>query len=88
MIVGLLLQVLGVLLDWVSGPLPVADLSLELSETLGSTMGEKLGPFDQIIPLVPIAQCLVLIFTVALPAYAIYSVTFWVYKHLPVLGKG
>lgn len=88
MIVGLLIRALGALLDWVSGPLPTASISLSLSSSLGELIGERAGPLDQVIPLVPMAQCLVLTCSVVLPAYAIYTLTVWLYKHLPLFGKG
>lgn len=88
MIVGLLLDVLGVILSWLGSVLPSANLSLDFAANLGTWIGEKAGPLDHVIPMVPLAQCLVVWFTIWLPASRVYVITFWVYRHLPVVGKG
>lgn len=90
MVIGeLILKVVGGLLGWLGALLPDADLPwLDELEDFGDVVGTHLGPVDRFMPMKEVAQFLIIFMGVWMPAVAVYTVTKWVYRHLPVLGKG
>lgn len=91
MITGAIFRLLAVMLGWLSDQLPVSGLTssaLEDAEAFGEMLGERAGPFDAYLPLVEMMQGLVIWATVWVPACVAYTVAVWIFKHLPVIGKG
>lgn len=89
MIGELLLKVLGSLLGWLADLLPEAELPwLDHLEDFGHDLGIHFGPFDRFLPILEMSQFLIIFLGVWMPAVAVYTVVKWVYKHLPLLGKG
>jgi len=68
--------------------LPEGTLDLPAIGTVGADMAEFAAPVDRFFPVYETFVFLEVLVSVWLPAAAVYSVTVWIYKHLPVLGKG
>lgn len=83
-VVSLVASFLGLL----GAALPVDSLDLPSGSSIASAIGTYAGPFDRFLPLSEAATFLHLVFSVWLPIALAYSVAKWVYRHLPVFGKG
>jgi len=85
-----ILYVVGTIVSFVGGLLPTATLTgLPAAITdFGETLGTKAGPLNQFFPVEELFTGLVIMLVYWLPAVLLYQVVFWVYKHLPVVGKG
>lgn len=91
MITDAILRLLAGMLGWLSDQLPVSGLTssaLAEAESFGTKLGEQAGPFDAYVPLVEMMQGIVIWATVWVPAAVAYTVAVWIFKHLPVIGKG
>lgn len=88
MITGLLLKALGLLLGWLTALLPEGDLVIDVSDSWSAWITEYAGPLDRWFPVRETFQALVIFFGIWLPSTMVYTVTHWVYRHLPVIGKG
>lgn len=82
------LAVLALFSRWLERLLPVSTLNLEAVGSIGDWVGEKMGPADQVLPMREAAQGLVIVTGVWMPAALTYTVVKWIYRHLPVVGKG
>lgn len=88
MIVEGILAVFGLVMSWLGSLLPLDTLDLTAVGSLGGWVGERMGPADQVLPMVELAQFLVIVLTVWMPAALTYTVVKWIYRHLPFVGKG
>lgn len=87
MIVDALLSVIGVILSLFGSLLPDADLDFNDSLNVSSYFAFA-GPVDKFFPLAELLFFLDLMVSVWMPAALAYTVVKWVYRHLPVIGKG
>jgi hypothetical protein len=76
------------ILGLLSAALPEGTLDLPDLSSLGTWFGENIAPFDRWMPVTELAAFLVVVTSIWMPAAASYQLAVWVYKHLPVLGKG
>lgn len=90
MIVDALLGLCRILLDFIVGLLPDAGDGLDLptSGFVSGWFGDYAGPIDQFFPLREILIGLDLFLSLWMPVVLVYSLTKWIYRHLPMLGKG
>jgi hypothetical protein len=89
MIVEAVLSLLATIIDGVMSVLPTDSLDLPVvGEDIAAWFGERAGPLNAILPIYEVAQFMVIVTTVWLPAVLVYTTVKWIYKHLPMIGKG
>lgn len=90
MITDAILRVLGGIMSILSDALPIGSLDslAGLASDIGQKVGEYGGPANTFLPVYELTQFLVVFFGIWLPAAAVYVIAKWIYRHLPVLGKG
>lgn len=57
-------------------------------DDMGTDIGRRVAPLHNLIPIGTVFHLLSLTFKYVLPALVTYSGIHWVYKHLPIIGKG
>jgi hypothetical protein len=87
-IVDAILALCSAVVDFIVGLLPDDDLELPGVSTLTAWIGEYTGPADRFLPMSEAMTALEMMLSVYLPVALTYTVTKWIYRHLPVLGKG
>lgn len=80
-IVGALVAVLDALPDLT---LPFGDYPTEFAELLGGA----LGGLDSVVPITEAATVAGWVLITYVPIVIAFSVTRWIYTHLPVIGNG
>lgn len=88
MITAAILSLVSVILRFVTAPLPTDTLDLSVISDVGDLFAEYAGPANAFLPMHELALFLVVFFGVWLPAALIYTVVKWIYRHLPLIGKG
>lgn len=88
MITGAVLRVLALVLGWFASMLPSGELVISVSDSWSSWITSYAGPLDRWFPVKETFQALVIFFAVWMPSMVTYTVVHWIYRHLPVLGKG
>lgn len=88
MITEAIFLLFSAVLDGLASLLPVGTLDMPDLSGVGGWFGTYAGPLDHWFPVYETAQFLIVLVTVWMPAAITYQVTVWIYKHLPVLGKG
>lgn len=88
MITDAILGALSWVLDRLAGLLPdgsdfLPSWSLDLS-----AQAAKAGPLNKFLPVEEVFTALDLMWSYYLPVMVVYSTVKWVYRHLPVIGKG
>lgn len=89
MITATIFALFELVLNTVSSSLPVGPLlGLPSTGAVADAIGTYGGPFDKIIPLNEMLTFVNLWLGVWVPAALVYVTVFWVYMHIPVIGKG
>lgn len=88
MIVDAILSLVSLLLDGLAAVLPVDTLDLPDGSTIGASFSTYAGPANRFLPIAEALTFLTLLVNLWLPIALAYSVTFWIYRHLPLFGKG
>lgn len=92
MIVNAILSLGSALVELISGalsPLSTAFSSYRASFSgWGSWVGDRVGPANQILPISTLFSLLDVTFSYVIPSMIVYSLAYWVYAHIPFLGKG
>lgn len=88
MITAAFLKLVGLLLDVITAPLPEDTLDMGAIGTVGALFAQYTGPANAFLPMYELGQFLVIFFGVWLPSALVYTVAKWIYRHLPLIGKG
>lgn len=88
MITDAVLALVRAVLDFIVGLLPDGTLDLPEGSSISTAIGSRVGPLDRFIPIVDALTFLELFLGVYMPVVLAYSVTKWIYRHLPLVGKG
>lgn len=88
MITDAILSALGGVLSALISLLPVGELDLPAVDSFASMVAEYAGPWNRYTPAYEVALGLTIVVLVWAPAMLVYQLTFWSYKHLPVIGAG
>jgi len=90
MIVDAVIWVLRGFLRTIAFLLPEGSLSAWIPDTSGwgSFIGTKVGPLNSFAPVAELFVFLDVFLNIWLPAVLAYQLVFWIYAHMPVIGKG
>lgn len=88
MIFGALLNLLGLLIGWLSDKLETAPDMIPFTGSLGAIAGEYVGPFDVILPISQLVDMVILIVAAWLPGVILFQLAEWAYRHIPMIGNG
>jgi len=91
-IVDAVLSLVGFLVSIVAAALPASSSWMGDSrpdfDSWGASVGERVGPIDQIVPIAVVFDLLDATFSYVMPAVMLYVIAHWIYSHLPFVGTG
>jgi hypothetical protein len=89
-IVGAVLTLLRLIIAGLNALLPTATLTGIPSSisNLATTIGTNLGAINPYFPAAELFTYLGWLWLYWLPGVLAYSIVFWIYQHLPVVGNG
>lgn len=89
MIGGVVLRLIGLVLDAVWFVLPTTTLSISVDPSSWIDDGHGvIGWMDSVMPITEMVTGLAFVFFVYLPVKMTYQTVEWIYRHIPVVGAG